>query len=256
MKFIKRFIGYIVISFVIAYFIGGLLIYLNQHKEVYYPDESDFYSCDGFEDIEKIEHKGTRMYYKENSDKLVIYYHSNSGSACDDAFLKDVFKDYSYIFVEYRGYANDDRRPSKNLILKDVENVNDFIKTIDYSKLVIGGYSLGTGPASYHTMLAEVDSIFLLAPYKSVADLAKRRAKFYPISIILTENYDNELYLKDYKGELMIIHGTEDVRIPIEFGMQLFDSVHSENKEFVEVKAGHGDVFDNKEVLDKIKGFI
>lgn len=259
MNYLKKIIKYLIMIGIILYLIGGLDMYINQRKEIYFPDEQDFDSCTTFLDAEKIKVSGTRLYFKENSDKLIIYYHANSGSACDDDFLKKIFEElnYSYIFVEYAGYANDARKPSKKLILRDVKNTNDFIKTIDYSELILIGYSLGTGPASYHSTLTKADKIFLVAPYRNIADLTKQRRSIYPLSLILTENYDNELYLQSYDGKLLIIHGGNDLRIPIELAKRLFNSVPTENKEFVEVReAAHGDIFDYDETINRMTGFI
>ncbi|MFC1756459.1 hypothetical protein ACFLY1_00730, partial [Patescibacteria group bacterium] len=73
----------------------------------------DFKSCTFFQDSQKINIGGTRAYYKENSKKLILFYHGNAGSACDRSFLRDEFQKlgYSYIFVEYTGYSNDSRKP-------------------------------------------------------------------------------------------------------------------------------------------------
>lgn len=259
MNYIKEIIKYLIVIGVILYVIGGLVTYFNQHKEIYFPDEQDFDSCIAFSDAEKVKVSGTRLYFKWNSNKLIIYYHANTGSACDEDFLKEIFEEinYSYIFVEYAGYAGDSRRPSKKYILQDVRNTNNFIKTLNYSELIIGGYSLGTGLASYHSTLTKADKIFLVSAYTSIADLAKQRTSIYPLSLLLTENYDNELYLQNYKEGLMVIHGGNDLVIPIELAKRLFNSVPTENKEFVEVKeAGHGDIFDYDETIDRIKGFI
>ena len=70
------------------------------------------------------------------------------------------------------------------MIIKDVENIDKFIKKIDYSELVFLGYSLGTGLASYHSTITKPDKLLLIAPYSSMADLAKLRVKYYPVSFI------------------------------------------------------------------------
>lgn len=258
MNDIKKLLIFILISVVIGYIIGGFIIYINQHKEIYFPDDQNFEKCEIFSDAEKIVFKGTRLYFKQNSDKLAVYYHSNTGSACNSSFFKQLFDELnlSYIFVEYAGYANDSRIPSKKLILQDIRNVNEFMKSSDYSELIYSGYSLGTGPASYHSTLTKPDKILMISPYSSIADLAKLRNTKYPVSIILKEDYDNIEYLKDYDNKVMIMHGSEDTRIPIEFSKKLYDTLSSEKK-FVEIKgAEHGDVLDYKEGSDKIKEFI
>ena len=90
-----------------------------------------------------------------------------------------------------------------------------------------------------------------------MADLAKLKVKYYPVSLILKEDYDNILYLEDYDNRLMIIHGTEDVRIPIRFSKKLFESVPSNKKEYIGIKnAEHGNIMDYEETISSIKRFI
>ena len=89
---------------------------------IYYPDNQDFYGCEGFKDYEKINFNGTRFYLFEQSDSVLVYYHGNAGSACDRSFLKDIFEqsNHTLVFVEYAGYSNDTKKPSVVLFLKDV----------------------------------------------------------------------------------------------------------------------------------------
>ena len=104
----KYLIIILIVILVIYYFFNSIAMYMNVTDYIYFPNEQDFNNCPGFSDSEKKEHQGTRFYYTENSDKLLIFYHGNAGSACDRAFIKDQFKQmgYSTIFVEYAGFSN------------------------------------------------------------------------------------------------------------------------------------------------------
>jgi len=226
---------------------------------VYYPDKQDFDLCQGFKDSQKINFNGTRFYYKQNSDKLIIFYHGNAGSACNRSFLKDFFEenDYSYIFVEYAGYSNDSKKPTKKLLLQDVENVNNFIKDLNYSELVLAGESIGTGLASYHSTLTKADKLFFVAPFSSIADVGQRHFFLYPVKLLLKENYDNELWLQDFKEKIMIIHGNKDGIIPMRLSKKLYESISTIKKKYVEIDgAGHNDIYRYEEVWNNMKDFF
>lgn len=222
---------------------------------LYYPDNQDFNQCDGFKDYEKLEFNGTRSYFLQGSqkDKLIVYYHGNAGSACSRSRFKSIFEksNASLLFVEYAGYSNADIKPSKKLILQDVDNIHAYIRTHGYRKVTVYGQSIGSGAASYHASLGDVDDLILVTPFSSLVDLVQSSYIIYPASILLREKYDNLKWLQNYHGSLLIVHGDKDRVIPHKFSQELFDKVSIESKEYVLIEGvGHNDIW-NSSVFQK-----
>lgn len=251
----------IIKSFIIAlsvYVLTVLYMFMAQRSYVYFPFEQDFDSCKGFADAEKIEHNGTRFYYKNNSDKLIVYYHGNAGSACDRDYIKDEFeKDgYSYIFVEYAGYSNDTKKPSKDLLMLDARNVNDFLKTIEYSELALAGESIGASLTLYHSSLASEDKVLLLSPYYSAARIGQIHYPVFPIKLLMKDDYDNSEWINDL-NKITIIHGTADDIVPMRESKKLYDEISIDDKKFIEIKgAGHNTLFSFTETFIAISDFL
>lgn len=228
-----------------AYIWFGIYLFIFQSKYIYFPNKQNFNKCPSFSKAEKLNLNGTRAYYKKNSDKLIVFYHGNAGSACDRAFLGDEFEKlrYSYIIVEYAGYSNDSKRPSKELLMQDARNVNNFLKNIEYSNLVLAGESLGGSIALYHSIIAKEDKVLLLSPFDNIINIAKRTYPIYPMGIMLREKYDNKEWIGDL-NDIMIIHGKDDNIIPAEESKKLFEKIKIKNKKFIEIEgAGHNDLF-------------
>jgi len=166
----------------------GALIFISHRSMIYYPNiiESDFDDCPAFDDSEKINQGGTRAYYKHVSDKIIVVYHGNAGSACDRSHLKGFFEShgYSYLFVEYAGYGGDDVKPSRELLLKDAENMVAFLGTKKYSQTLIFAESIGSGVASYHATLMPIDGMLFIAPFDSLLNVAKTKFPVYPIFLL------------------------------------------------------------------------
>ncbi|MBT7088384.1 alpha/beta hydrolase, partial [bacterium] len=246
MKFKSSIIN-ILVGVILVYLIFGLFLFFNQKSILYYPNNQDFENCDGFDDYEKINFKGTRFYYKQGSlDDVIIYYHGNAGSACDRSYFRSVFEesDNSIIFVEYAGYSDDDRKPSKKLILQDVDNIYDFMSENSFENVIVYGRSIGSGAASYHTSLGNVDSLILVTTFSKLADVAKSRYTIYPASIMLGEKYDNIKWLENFEGNIIIIHGDSDSIIPHKFSQKLFDALTTEKKEYVLIEGkGHNNIW-------------
>lgn len=246
--------------FLLVYISIGLFLFIYQKSFIYYPDNQDFDSCSNFEDSQKLNINGTRVYYQKNSDKLVIFYHGNAGSACNRLYQKKLFQklNLSYIFVEYGGYSNDSQKPSKELLTKDVANVSQFAADKKFSKIIVMGESLGTALATYHSSITSVDKLLLISPFFSIKDLVKNTFKIYPMSLILTENYDNALWIKNTKAKnIQIIHGTNDTTIPIEQARKLFQEINIDNKKIIEIdQADHNDIYSFDKTKDSINQFL
>ncbi len=256
---LKRIFVDILVIIAVLYLVFGIYLFVIQKSMLYYPNTQDFKSCIGFEDYQKVEYSGTRFYYKENSKDVFVFYHGNAGSACDRSYFKSLLNNSndSIIFVEYAGYSNDNKTPSKKLILQDVQHIHDFIEEKSFNFVTVYGESIGSGVASYHAYLGDVDYLILVAPFSRLVDLVQFKFVIYPAFLMLTERYDNVKWDKDFKGNVLIIHGDNDVVIPNTFSKKLFESLSTEKKKYVLIKgAGHNDVSNYDEfdeaILDAI----
>lgn len=250
----------ILLILVLVYVGFGLVLFFTQKSMIYYPDNQDFESCKGFQDAQKLNLNGTRAYFKKNSENLIVFYHGNAGSACDRDFLKDEFErlGLSYLFVEYAGYSSDAKKPSGKLLLKDVENMVEFVQNQEFSNVFVGGESIGSSLAIYHSKLSKADKMFLLSPFYSSNDLAKQLYKIYPVSLMLTEKYESNKWIKETKAQkIRIIHGDSDTIVPIQQSKRLFEEIPIQNKDFVTIpNANHNDIFEFKETWQSISQFL
>ncbi|NTU98920.1 alpha/beta hydrolase, partial [Candidatus Falkowbacteria bacterium] len=253
----------IIISTVIIFLVYtglGLFLWGVQKSLIYFPSRQDFDSCLGFADSEKLNLNGTRAYFKKNSGKLVVFYHGNAGSACMRTYLKGEFEKVgvSYLIVEYAGFSNDKSKPDKKLLMKDVENVNDFLAGKKFTQIIVVGESLGTALATYHSTLMPIDKLLLISPFYRMVDMAQANYPIYPMSLLLTEDYDSDAWIKASKAKsLEILHGSADEVVPIDQSKKLFESARITDKKYVEVAgAHHNDIYNFKETFDNVTLFL
>lgn len=242
----------------LAYALFGVVLFLQQKSFIYFPTNQDFDNCPGFSDAEKINKNGTRAYFKNNSDTLVVFYHGNAGSACDRVYIKSVIESagHSYIIVEYAGYSADKRDPGKELLFQDVENISQFIEEKGFEKVLLLSESIGGAMAAHHTNVGRYEGALLISPFDSLGAVAYESFPFYPVKWLLTENYDNVEMLHDKKN-IWIAHGVEDDIIPIEHSKKLFESIQGESKRYFEIEgAGHNDILGNKETGKIVDEFL
>lgn len=251
---------HICIIVLLVYILFGLFLFFAQKSIIYFPDSQDMTSCSQFTEYEYVKHNETRMLFKEgSSDLVIIFYHGNFGSVCDRNYVKIHLEktNHSILFPEYTGFSNDSKKPNKKDILQNVKDVNSFIKTKDFKNSTLIGESLGSGPASYHTTLANITTIILISPFSSIVDVGKERYWFYPLQLLVTENFDNTKWLKNYKNKIFIFHGKNDTDVPQKLSQKLFDSVQTTHKKYYTYdNLGHNDLWESKEFIDDFQKSI
>lgn len=226
---------------------------------LYHPTPQVFEECAGFSNYQIIEYNSARAYYLNNShENVIIYYRGNAGSACQRASLRSFFEqfDASIIFLEYSGYSNDNVEPSKEKILQNVRDINEFVNLQNYSNIIPIGMSIGSAPASYHTSINNnISTLILLNPISSVQEIAQRQFFFIPvIPSLLTENFNNYKYLENFSNTLHIIHAQEDKTINSRFSRKLYETLKIEDSTYTLIGGyGHNTLWSSKEFRNLLK---
>lgn len=246
----------IIIPIMALYLIFGTIFFLTQKSFIYFPPNQEFNQCTGFLDYKKADYNDTRFYLRERSgEEVFVYYHGNADSTCTASYLRPIFErsNSTLIFVEYSGYSNDDTKPSRNKILQDVRNIDNYIRNKSYTKVTVYGQSLGSGAASYHASLGNVQNLILVTPFSKLSDVVQSKMIIYPASILLTEEYDNIKWLSDYKEKITIIHGDNDRVISNRISQKLSDSLISKEKEYVLIEGGkHNNLWSSVEFRNSL----
>jgi fermentation-respiration switch protein FrsA (DUF1100 family) len=240
---------------IVVYIIFGLILVFFQEKFIYFPSNQDFNNCPVLANMEKVTFNETRMYVQKTTDNWVVFYHGNAGSACDRSYIMNYFdsSDYSYIFVEYTGYSNDDKKPNQKNLMQNSVDVNNYLKTQNPKNVTIVGQSLGTALASYQYSFNDSDKLLLISPFNNFIDLSKYYYWYYPVKFMLRNTYPTDEWIKD-ANNVYIIHGSNDTTVPVKFGYSLFNTVKGPNKKYIEVKnAGHNDIFNYIETQKAIE---
>jgi len=251
------------ISIVVIYVVVFLVAILVQQFLIYPVPRDKNQDCTKKIADETIIRNNTTLYYQDNnSDTIVIFYHGNADIVCDKVGLVDIFneRDVSYIFVEYPGYSGNSGEASHEGLRESVHETISFINEMEYEHVYVIGQSIGTGAASYHTSAQAPERLLLLSPFTTLTDVVVKMFPIYPRSLIekvFDNQFDNTDLLKNYIGKLLIVHGTKDIVVPEYQGRQLFESVPSQEKKYIEAQGyRHANVYDSQEFRDAVKSII
>lgn len=249
---------------VISYFTMLIFLYFNQKNMLYYPDypkSISFSECSNFEKDEQNEFKWTRFYEKKwENNNVVVFFHWNAWRACDRETIKGFLEKTknTIIFVEYYGYSNHNwNKPDIENILQDVKNIWEYIKSKNFDNVYSVWRSIWTWPASYFAKNFKTDKLLLISPYSQLYRVASDKYPFFPIKIMFSENYNSEKYLQNYKKDLLIIHWNKDEVVPFSLWKELYLSINTEKKEFVNINNwNHNDILYTEWVGEIIVDFL
>ncbi len=188
------------------------------------------------------------LWIKEPASKgVILYLHGNRGSnrRCLHQALNMEGHGYDIFMPDYRGYGKSDGQVENDKQLyADMEKVYDFLKK-HYSEdqIVVVGYSLGTGMASYLAATYRPQQLWLLAPYVSMLDMKNRHIPIIP-GLFLKYHLRNDKHLARTQCPITLFHGTNDRIIPYE-ASQILKKIRSGATELVTLKGeGHrGTIF-------------
>jgi pimeloyl-ACP methyl ester carboxylesterase len=90
----------------------------------------------------------------------------------------------------------------------------------DEDKIIVLGYSIGTGPAAKLASTNNPKMLILQSPYYSLTDVVKHTVPIVP-PFLLKYKLETYQYLKDCKMPVVLIHGDQDEVIPYSQSLKL-----------------------------------
>jgi uncharacterized protein len=263
----KKFLIVIAALFILIY--GGIcgLLYLNQESILFRPrvlSQAFVYDFSGkFEEI-KINVPGgqlsTVLFNADSSRGVIFYLHGNAGCIEDWGQAANFYLDnhYDVFMIDYPGYGKSGGHiSSEQQIFECISKSYADLKTrYDEKNIIVLGYSLGTGLASYIASVNHPKLLVLQAPYYSMSDMMQQQYPFIP-TLLLKYKFDTSAYLKKCKMPISIFHGEKDGVIPFESSVRL-SKILKKGDRFIPLKdQGHHAMTDNgvfqKEMADLLR---
>jgi uncharacterized protein len=149
------------------------------------------------------------------------------------------------VALSYRGYAGSSGGPSERGLLWDAAAAYAFTAgRYSADRIVLWGFSLGSGVAVALAAEQPVGRLILEAPYTSIVDLAASLLRIMPVRWLLRDQFHSDQRIARVNAPLLIMHGGRDFTIPIGLGERLF-ALAREPKQFVRFpQGGHNDLDD------------
>ncbi|MDB5135463.1 MAG: alpha/beta hydrolase fold protein [Mucilaginibacter sp.] len=216
-----RIFAKILLTLFAVYIIICVILFVNQEKLIFYPTKLDTHFQFAFQgQFEEVNIKTSDnkllngVLFKADSSKgLIFYLHGNAGALDTWGDVAKTYTDmhYDVFMLDYRGYGKSQGQiTSQRQFLEDVQLAYDHIKKkYPENKIIVLGYSIGTGAAANVAANNHPRLLILQAPYYSLTDMMKHNYPIIP-TFILKYKFETYKYIQNCKMPVIIFHGDAD----------------------------------------------
>lgn len=147
------------------------------------------------------------------------------------------------LLVEYPGYGRSEGTLSKEGIGEAFTLAYDTItarEEVDRERVIIFGLSLGGGAVCELAKARPTQALILMSTFTSVREYAW---KLYLPPFLIRDPFDNLAVVREYPGEVLVIHGRQDELIPYDMGLKLHQA--AQHGRMISYDCGHNDCIIN-----------
>jgi uncharacterized protein len=234
---------------------------------IYIPDRTRVHPKDaGLVDAEEVAFKaadGTKLIAwhlpARGPKPTLLYFTGNSGNVANRAGkMRTIAADgYGVFMLNYRRYGGSEGRPSEAKIAADAVSAYDYLRGLGVAPhdIVAYGESLGTAVAARLALQRHVEALVLEAPFTSILAIGKLLWKYFPLDLIMVDQYRTIDRIGQVKAPLFILHGGRDSIIPLDHARHVFHAASEPKKLVVLPNADHNDLFE-RGAWEEVRGFL
>ena len=199
------------------------------------------------------------MFQTEKPKGLIFYLHGNAGTVENWGSIASNYTNLGYdIFIlDYRGFGKSEGEiSSEEQLFSDISSAyNQLKKQYKEENIIITGYSIGSGMATYLASKNHPKSLILQAPYYHLQDLATEKFPIVPDFVVKYKIPTFE-FIKKVKSPIYIFHGYDDYVIPYENSLKLKTILKPIDKLFSLENQGHLGINDNSKFLFELEEIL
>lgn len=187
------------------------------------------------------------------SSKNIFFHHEAIAPLLDEGFQIFTF--------DYSGFGLSEGEATRKNVLTDGLSALDYLKTrseIKGTKLVIYGQSLGghLAAAVGARRQNEIDAMVIEGAFSSHTDIASESVPILG-KLLVRERYPAKKEIRKYHKPLLVIHSTEDRRIPYYMGERIYENANQPKEIYTVDKYHIGALqYYSREIGDKIKKMV
>ncbi|QBA23342.1 alpha/beta fold hydrolase [Chryseobacterium indologenes] len=260
----KKLLLGILAFFLAVYVILCIGLYFYQEKIIFYPEKlTENYKFKFDNDFEEVtirtkdnKNLNAVLFKAQNPKGVIFYLHGNGGSIKGWGEVAPLYRSMNYdtFILDYRGYGkSEDKINSKDQLFSDVENAyQELLKRYPENRIIILGYSVGTGLAAKLASEHHAKLLILQAPYYSIEDEMSQKFSFLP-RFLLKYNFETSKYLKAVASPVVIFHGNKDEVINYKASLKLKNNFKKGDSLIILKDQYHNGITDNLDYQKAMK---
>lgn len=257
----------IAFSTTILLFSDEMFFYPNQDTESYEENLKN----NEYEEIqfkkENKEFSGWLLKKEEGKAPLVIYFGGNGECSArrfcinKESNYWDYFDCYNFMMVDYPGYGNSKGTPSDESMYDMALKTYDYAVTredVDSDNIVLMGYSIGTGVATYLASQRDVRGLILMAPYDEGISLYNSMIDIFhgPFKYLVRNKFESINYAESVYIQPLLLVSKADELIPNESSIHLSEAFPNGSKIHFLEDVKHSFFWEEKEVLENVELYL
>lgn len=184
-------------------------------------------------------------WYLESSgefDPILIWFHGAGGNLTGRVPVADRLRrqGVSVFLFDWRGYGHSTGRPTEAGLLIDAVAVRDFVSRHFASSrpVILYGESLG-GPYAAHVAARRgAKAVIVENTFPSLSALANIEYAPFPAGIFAARSLRTLDWLNEAGIPVLVIHGKQDLTVPIQLGVRLYNGLRTPRALLINDDAG------------------
>jgi hypothetical protein len=258
----------IAVAFILIYFLQNFLLFHPNHdaNSWEYLTKQPHFRAVEFTSNGKTYHGILRRNRSLEASPLILFFYGNADNASrtmramDTSGIWPYFLDYHFLVVDYPGYGPGRRsRPSAKSMYELALAAFDYAESLSgVSRVIAGGYSIGTGPAVYLAAHRETAGLFLLAPFANGFDLYNSVLPIFhgPLRILVRHPFPSDRFAKAVSTPVLLVASRNDEVIPFRSPEKLNSAFGGETTFVVLSGVGHTGIMFNQITLESVKAYL
>jgi pimeloyl-ACP methyl ester carboxylesterase len=254
-------------TLIVLYILICIALFFFQEKLIFFPDKLEknfqFSFENKFEELNVKTKDGKLLngiLFKSDSSKgLIFYLHGNAGSLNSWGDVAKTYTDLNYdvFIIDYRGFGKSEGSiENQGQLFDDLQIAFNVMKEkYAEDKIIVLGYSIGTGLAAKIASVNHPKLLILQAPYYSLTDMMKHDYPIIP-TFILKYKFDTYKYIENCNMPIVIFHGNADEVIYYNSSIKLKALLKKSDKLITLNGQGHNGITDNPVYIEEIKKIL
>lgn len=201
----------------------ALLLYLLQDKLMFHPDGEYFSPASvgmpEFAEETLAAGDGTplRLWLAPGrpGKPAILFFHGNAGqnAAFAPGLRPFLEAGYPVAMLEYRGFAGAAGKLREEAVFGDAATAYDFLQSRGHARIVLMGFSFGTGVACGILPRREPVGVVLVSPFFSFVQKGMETATSAAY-LLMRDHYRSDRHIAHLRAPLLVVYGADDTLLP------------------------------------------